>query len=148
VRDYGDRRGYYGFRNAFLTRLRPSGHSLSRQRFKRSRETPIPGVAANRRGGRGRAKQRERFRLGRCADLDLRHRVFVDLITAVEVALVAETAADRERRAEGQSQRCSAMDFLNSRQNAERSYARKIAVVSDERRSVDSQRARGLDSVG
>jgi len=37
---------------------------------------------------------------------------------------------------------------LKSRQNAERSHARKIAVVSDERRGVDSQRARGLDSVG
>jgi hypothetical protein len=40
------------------------------------------------------------------------------------------------------------MDFLNSRQNAQRSHARKIPVVSDERRGVDSQRARGLDSVG
>ena len=36
----------------------------------------------------------------------------------------------------------------DSGQNAERSHARKIAVVSDERRGVDSQRARGLDSVG
>ena len=49
--------------------------------------------------------------LGRRANLDLRHRVLIHLVAAVEVALVAEAAADRERRTQGQSQRCSTMDL-------------------------------------
>jgi hypothetical protein len=52
----------------------------------------VPGVAADRRGGRGCAEDRERFRLGGRADFDLRQRVLVDLIAAVEVALVAKAA--------------------------------------------------------
>ena len=35
-----------------------------------------------------------------------------------------------------------------SGQNAQRSHARKVAVASEERRSIDRQRARGLDCVG
>ncbi len=60
----------------------------------------VPGVAADGRGGRRRSHQRKRFRLGRLADLDLIERLRVDLIAAVEVAVVAEAAAQRRRERE------------------------------------------------
>jgi hypothetical protein len=40
VRDYGDRRGYYDFRNAFLTRCGQAVIACRANAFKRSRETP------------------------------------------------------------------------------------------------------------
>jgi hypothetical protein len=40
VRDYGDRRGYYDFPNAFLTRCGQAVIARRANAFKRSRETP------------------------------------------------------------------------------------------------------------
>src|SRR5579863_7523412 len=60
----------------------------------------VPGVAADRRRRRRRAHQVQRLALVRFSDLHLGQRLLVDLIAAVEIAVVANAAAQRKRQSQ------------------------------------------------